>query len=168
MPFRHSLTRSHPLRLWSRSIAPLPVRQVALVPFRCKLGPRGQSFAQGLRSASTSSVVGSDSRSVATRLKNFVLGTSIALILTFGYYYVTDTRAGVHQWIVVPSLRWFYDEAEDAHEAGTRALKLLHSFGIHPRERGSPDEAGDLKVEVHEIRFLNCRPLAVPESRNPH
>lgn len=70
------------------------------------------------------------------------------MFLVFGYYYVTDTRAGIHQWVVVPSLRWIYDDAEDAHEAGTRALKGLYEFGIHPRERGNPDKEGDLEVEV--------------------
>ena len=76
------------------------------------------------------------------------LGTLIGLSLALAYYYVTDTRAGIHQWVVVPSLRWIYDDAEDAHEAGTKALKGLYEFGIHPRERGKPDSSGDLKVEV--------------------
>ena len=64
---------------------------------------------------------------------------------------MTDTRAGIHQWVVVPSLRWIYDDAEEAHEAGTKALKALHKFGIHPRERGKPDDAGDLQVEVGNL-----------------
>ena len=64
---------------------------------------------------------------------------------------MTDTRAGMHQWVVVPSLRWIYDDAEEAHEAGTKALKGLHKFGIHPRERGKPDDAGDLQVEVGNL-----------------
>lgn len=81
-------------------------------------------------------------------MKNLFYGTSIALFLVLGYYYVTDTRAGVHQWVVVPSLRWLYDDAEDAHEAGTRAMKALYEFGIYPRERGNPDKDGALKVEV--------------------
>ena len=58
---------------------------------------------------------------------------------------------GVHQWIVVPSLRWFYDDAEEAHEAGTKSLKVLYQFGLHPRERGKADEAGDLEVEVRKL-----------------
>ena len=58
---------------------------------------------------------------------------------------------GVHQWIVVPSLRWIYDDAEEAHEAGTKSLKALYQFGLHPRERGKADEAGDLEVEVIKI-----------------
>ena len=61
---------------------------------------------------------------------------------------MTDTRSGIHRWLAVPLLRFFYDDAEDAHEAGTRVLKALHSFGLHPRERGDADTAGDLGVEV--------------------
>jgi len=108
-----------------------------------------QPLRASFRYASTTTAAGlAESRSLVTRLKNLFYGTSIALFLVFGYYYVTDTRAGVHQWVVVPSLSWLYDDAEDAHEAGTKALKGLYEFGIHPRERGDPDKAGDLKVEV--------------------
>ena len=82
------------------------------------------------------------------RLKNIFLGTAIGLSLAFGYLYITDTRAGIHQWVVVPSLRWIYHDAEDAHVAGTKALKALYTYGIHPRERGDPDGAKDLEVEV--------------------
>ena len=106
------------------------------------------------RYASTSTVISSDTRSLRTRTKNLVLGTVIGTCLIFGYYYVTDTRAGIHQWVVVPSLRWIYDDAEDAHKAGTKALKGLYNFGIHPRERGDPDQAGDLEVEVCDVHSL--------------
>lgn len=101
-----------------------------------------------IRSASTSQKVITDARSFATRIKNLLFGTSIALTLWFGYLYVTDVRAGIHQWAVVPSLRWIYDDAEDAHEAGTEWLKGLYSWGLHPRERGNRDSKGDLSIEV--------------------
>lgn len=81
-------------------------------------------------------------------MKNLFLGSAIVVSLAFGYLYITDTRAGIHQWVVVPSLRWLYHDAEEAHEAGTKALKGLYSFGIHPRERGNPDGAKDLEIEV--------------------
>lgn len=100
------------------------------------------------RFASTSQKVATDASSLATRLKNLLLGTSIGLLFAFGYYYITDTRASVHQWLVVPSLRWIYDDAEEAHAAGTKALKALYEFGLHPRERGNLDSAGNLEVEV--------------------
>ena len=117
---------------------------------------RGQSCAAKpfrfliARQASTSSVL-SETRSFRTRTTNLVLGTVIGLSLVFGYYYLSDTRAGIHQWVVVPSLRWMYDDAEDAHVAGIKVLKGLHRFGIHPRERGDPDQAGDLEVKVRRV-----------------
>jgi dihydroorotate dehydrogenase len=89
-----------------------------------------------------------DARSFSTRLKNLFLGTAISASLILGYFYVTDTRAGVHQWLVVPALRWLYPDAEDAHEAGTRALRALYSFGLHPRERTGPDKDNGLQIEV--------------------
>lgn len=85
---------------------------------------------------------------LVTRTKNFLLGTSIGLLLWFGYLYVTDVRAGIHQWAVAPSLRWIYDDAEEAHEAGLESLKALYAWGLHPRERGNQDQTGDLSVEV--------------------
>jgi len=98
--------------------------------------------------ASTSQAAASEARSIVTRIKNILLGTSAGLILWLGYLYVTDVRAGIHQWAVVPSLRWIYDDAEEAHEAGTESLKGLYAWGLHPRERGGFDKKGDLSVEV--------------------
>lgn len=98
--------------------------------------------------ASTSQAAAAEAGSVMTRIKNILLGTSVGLFLWFGYLYVTDVRAGIHQWAVVPSLRWFYDDAEEAHEAGTEWLKGLYAWGLHPRERGGLDSRGDLSVEV--------------------
>ncbi|KAI9714682.1 MAG: hypothetical protein M1812_006347 [Candelaria pacifica] len=148
MPYRHTLTRRPFPNLLSHPIAPFTTRQPTPIHSCYKPSPLRQPLTQGLRYTSTSRNIATDSRSLGTRLKNLAIGTSIAIVVAFGYYYVTDTRAGIHQWIVVPSLRWFYEDAEDAHEAGTRILKALYSFGIHPRERGSPDKTGDLKVEV--------------------
>ncbi|KAL8956817.1 MAG: hypothetical protein Q9193_005760, partial [Seirophora villosa] len=107
-----------------------------------------------LRSASTTAAAAAstppakDARSLLTRLKNLLLGTTIGLTVILGYYYVTDTRASVHEWLVIPCLRYFYPDAEDAHEFGNRALKVLYSFGLHPRERGLDDAKGDLAIEV--------------------
>jgi dihydroorotate dehydrogenase len=80
------------------------------------------------------------------------------LFLAFSYLYITDTRASVHQWLVVPVLRWLYPDAEDAHHIGTEALKTLYTFGIHPRERGTKykgDKQVDLGVEVFGHRLSN-------------
>jgi len=103
-----------------------------------------------IRFASTSRTAAEDSRSIVTRLKNLLLGTAIGLSLILGYVYITDTRASVH--LLTPhALRWVYDDAEEAHEAGNRWLKLLYAFGLHPRERGNLDGNGDLAVEVHML-----------------
>ncbi|KAI4153486.1 MAG: hypothetical protein L6R39_001553 [Caloplaca ligustica] len=121
--------------------------------------PSGHGFRYGLhgaqlRCASTTAAVAAstpqakDARSFPTRLKNLFLGTTIGFALILGYYYVTDTRASIHEWLVIPCLRYFYPDAEDAHEFGNRALKALYSFGVHPRERGNPDAKGDLAIEV--------------------
>ncbi|KAE8441030.1 hypothetical protein EG329_006094 [Mollisiaceae sp. DMI_Dod_QoI] len=77
---------------------------------------------------------------------------------SFGYLYITDTRASVHQWLVVPAIRWFYPDAEEAHHVGTQALKGLYSFGLHPRERaGSSKDArgADLSVTVFGQKLQN-------------
>lgn len=100
------------------------------------------------RYISTTREATTDVRSIVARLKNIAWGTAIGSFLVFGYFYVTDTRAGIHRWIVAPSLRLIYDDAEDAHLAGINSLKKLFELGLHPRERGNPDGAGDLEIEV--------------------
>lgn len=66
----------------------------------------------------------------------------------FGYYYITDTRSSLHEYLVIPCLRYWYPDAEDAHEFGNKTLKALGRFGLQPRERGAPDAKGDLAVDV--------------------
>ena len=103
--------------------------------------------------ASTDRPTASDARSLVTRLKNLLLGTAISLTLLLGYAYITDTRASLH--LLTPSvLKWVYEDAEDAHEAGNRWLKALYRWGLHPRERGKGDAAGDLSIEVYLLCLL--------------
>ncbi|KAI9783166.1 MAG: Dihydroorotate dehydrogenase (quinone), mitochondrial [Peltula sp. TS41687] len=110
----------------------------------------------GLRSRNPLAIARNRTASDLTRrLKNLVYGTSVVLILTFGCFYGTDTRAGIHQWVIPRSLRWIYDDAEEAHHAGKKALKTLHELGLHPRERGDPDSKGDLSVEVFGTTLQN-------------
>lgn len=130
----------------------IPIRRILLSSSR-PVVPR--TTLESSRSASTAAA---DASSLVTRLKNLLYGTSISLFVAFGYLYVTDTRAGVHQWLVVPSLRWIYPDAEDAHHVGTEALKTLYSFGLHPRERTSKSEEAkntDLSVTVFGQRLQN-------------
>jgi hypothetical protein len=109
----------------------------------------------GLWRASAARGIATDSRSPATRLKNLLYGTSVALFLFFGYYAVTDVRFSPHKWLCVPVLRYVYNDAEEAHRAATKALKTLYQLGIHPRERGNPDAAGDLQVQVITVPLLS-------------
>ena len=105
--------------------------------------------------------------SLLSSSRNFLLGTSILLSLSFGYLYFTDVRAGVHQWAVVPGLRWWYDDAEEAHERGTEILEGLWRWGLYPRERAQlkgrqgEDEGERLGVEVSE-RLV----VAIPKDPN--
>lgn len=110
-----------------------------------RLRPSQRPFVSPTRQASSAAT---DARSAATRTKNFIYGTAITIGLSFGYLYVTDTRSSIHEWLVVPVFRQIYPDGEDAHHAGTKVVKALYSFGMHPRERGNPDAAGDLEVEV--------------------
>ncbi|TVY46764.1 Dihydroorotate dehydrogenase (quinone), mitochondrial [Lachnellula occidentalis] len=96
--------------------------------------------------------------SVVTRLRNLLYGTSLSLFAVFSYLYITDTRAGVHQWLAVPAIRWLYPDAEDAHHIGTEALKALYSFGVHFRERNSMKQDSnpvDLGITVFGQRLQN-------------
>ncbi|KAI4265364.1 MAG: hypothetical protein L6R38_009477 [Xanthoria sp. 2 TBL-2021] len=114
-----------------------------------------------LRTASTTAAAvastntAQDARSSFTRLKNLLLGTTLSLTFIFGLYYTTDTRSSFHEYLVIPCLRYWFADAEDAHEFGNRALKALGRFGLHPRERGDPDAKGDLAVEVFGHRLRN-------------
>ena len=91
----------------------------------------------------------SDAAAPTTRLRNFVYGTGLVLFFAAGYFYITDTRASVHQYLVTPALRILHTDPEEAHHAGIRYIKALYDFNLHPRERSKRDEeVGDLTVEV--------------------
>ncbi|KAI7645288.1 FMN-linked oxidoreductase, partial [Hortaea werneckii] len=85
----------------------------------------------------------------SSSLRNWIYGTATVLFLGFGFLYITDTRASIHQFFVVPSLRLLHVDAEEAHHAAIKYVKGLYEFGLHPRERDTADQTmGDLKVEV--------------------
>ncbi|KAG9191817.1 dihydroorotate dehydrogenase [Alternaria panax] len=113
---------------------------------RCR--PSHGPLQQPTRRATTATEAAARVQSTGTRTKNLAYGTLLTLGGTFGYLYVTDTRASIHEWLVVPALRQIYPDGEEAHHAGTHALKVLHSFGLNPRERGVADSRGDLAVDV--------------------
>ncbi|KAK4548271.1 hypothetical protein LTR36_010141 [Oleoguttula mirabilis] len=91
----------------------------------------------------------STTASAGSRVSSWIYSTVAVLTVGFGYLYITDTRASIHQWFVVPTLRLLHADPEEAHHAGIRYIKGLYNFNLHPRERGNHDqELGDLKVEV--------------------
>jgi dihydroorotate dehydrogenase len=131
------------------------LRAIPCRPIVPRSRPSSRPFAHPIRHASTASETATNARSTATRTKNLVYGTALTFVLSFGYLYLTDTRASIHEWLAVPALRQLYPDGEDAHHAGTAIVKALYSFGLHPRERGTPDAAGDLEVEVFGHRLSN-------------
>lgn len=125
--------------------------------------PRHTLFNQVVRRhASTDS----SSTGAGSRIYNFFYGTTLVLGLGIIYFYVTDTRASVHRWVVIPILRTIYSDPEKAHEIGNRSLKQLWAFGLHPRERGDPDQQGDLEVEVFGQILRN--PIATSAGIDKH
>ncbi|KAK4499143.1 hypothetical protein PRZ48_009655 [Zasmidium cellare] len=109
-----------------------------------------QSAKETAQSAkSTAQTAAKATASGGSRVIAWIYGTGLVLILSFGYLYITDTRASIHQYLVVPLVRFIHSDAEEAHHAGIRYIKGLYDFNLHPRERGNQDqELGDLKVEV--------------------
>ncbi|KAK0643299.1 hypothetical protein B0T16DRAFT_391844 [Cercophora newfieldiana] len=139
----------------------LRARQSLRTAFRPLTTPRragnANSIPRRFASTSPSSSTGS--------FKTLAISASLALTGFIGYYYATDTRASFHQWAVPRLIRVFFPDAEDAHHAGTAALKNLYALGLHPRERpsapgASPDPAtSPLAVTVFGTRLAN--PLGI-------
>ena len=113
-----------------------------------------------LRYASTVQQTTAPDSSLLRRIRNLVYGITLFTGLGFGYFYVTDTRsATVHQYLIPSLLRLLVDDAEDAHETGTRALRIFNTLGLAPRERPIQGGAGDLRVNVWDTILDN--PIAV-------
>lgn len=101
-----------------------------------------------------------------SRIRNLLLAPILATGVLLGYYYITDTRSSVHRWLAVPLIRTIYRDPEDAHVGGIQLLERLYRFGLHPRERGRPDDAGDLSVEVFKHTLTN--PLGISSGLDKH
>lgn len=114
------------------------------------------------RHASTSN----NTSTAGSRILNFFYGTTLVLGLGIIYVYVTDTRASVHRYIVIPALRWFYPDPEEAHHVSNQTLKALWDFGLYPRERGDFDQKKDLEVEVFGRVLRN--PIATSAGIDKH
>lgn len=122
-----------------------------LARFSPRCPPR-QSYPKLLLSARHASTA---TNPPSNRLRNFVYGTSGILLLSFGYFYVTDTRASLHKYVVPFAQRTVFSDAEDAHHAGVAALRELYAFGLHPRERGESDVDGALAVDLFGYTLNN-------------
>ncbi|KAK0715478.1 hypothetical protein B0H67DRAFT_580794 [Lasiosphaeris hirsuta] len=136
--------------LLSTSLRPLTTPRLATGGVQFLLGTIAH------RPASTNASPGGSSR-----FRILAVSTSLAATLLLTYYYITDTRASIHRWLIPPVLRLIFPDAEDAHHAGTVALRNLYSLGLHPRERTSvltpqsPDAANPLSVTVFGTRLTN-------------
>ncbi|KAB2578279.1 Dihydroorotate dehydrogenase conserved site [Lasiodiplodia theobromae] len=110
--------------------------------------PEAASETASKAAAETAKEVKKGTRSAGSRFKRYAYGTTFALLSGVGYLYFTDTRASAHQYLVPPLIRTIWSDAEEAHHVGTKAMKTLYQLGLHPRERGDPDGAGDLRITV--------------------
>ncbi|OAP60431.1 dihydroorotate dehydrogenase (fumarate) [Fonsecaea erecta] len=102
----------------------------------------------------------------SSRLVDVLYGATLVFGLGIIYIYVTDTRASIHRYVVIPALRLVYRDPEEAHHASNGILKSLWDFGLHPRERGDPDQEHDLEVEVFGQRLRN--PIATSAGIDKH
>lgn len=108
------------------------------------------------RQASTTTTTPTNSPSpLLARLRVLLLSTALAASGAGLYLYATDTRASVHQWLVPPLLRLLYPDAEDAHHAGTKALRTLYTLNLHPRDRTSSAAPHPLGIAVFDTPLLN-------------
>lgn len=139
----------------------LPFRPTQLYNKSFRLPPRSarpsgarSPLANHFRSRRYASSDAASTASGGSKVINFFRGATLLLGFGIVYFYITDTRASAHKWVVVPVLRWIYRDPERAHEAGNYGLKSLWQLGLYPRERGDPDQKGDLVVEVfgHTLR----------------
>ncbi|KAA8624068.1 hypothetical protein SMACR_04653 [Sordaria macrospora] len=148
-----------------------PVLSAALRPLAPK--PRLQSFPRRPNSTTTTATTTTNTTTatatpteptkaavaspsiVPRRLKLSAYAAALATVLGVGYYYATDTRASVHQYLVPRLLRTIYPDAEEAHHVGTAALKGLYEVGLHIRERVPEYPNGPLSVNVFGKQLLN-------------
>ncbi|KAL3474910.1 hypothetical protein BJX99DRAFT_230945 [Aspergillus californicus] len=99
-------------------------------------------------------------------LRRTVISTSLAFTVLVGYIYGTDTRASFHRYGVVPLIRAFYPDAEDAHHLGVDTMKTLYKYGLHQRERGDPDGDGALETEIFGYKLSN--PIGISGGLDKH
>ncbi|OJJ46732.1 hypothetical protein ASPZODRAFT_2011200 [Penicilliopsis zonata CBS 506.65] len=150
--------RALPSCRWSRRPSVLQQKQLATRP---RIVFRGNST-----SASVTEAVKEAPKKAGRGFRRTMIGTSLAIVLIGGYFYVTDTRASIHRYAVVPLIRWLLPDAEDAHHIGVSSLKTLYKYGLNPRERGSIDDDGALATEVFGYTLAN--PIGISGGLDKH
>ncbi|KAK2597385.1 Dihydroorotate dehydrogenase (quinone), mitochondrial [Conoideocrella luteorostrata] len=129
---------------------------------RSRLAARG--FTSPLRACPARNTIPSGRRQASTatnasvqagRAKALLYGAALAATAYATYLYTTDTRAFIHRYIVPRLLRVVFPDAEDAHHAGTMAMKTLHEIGLAPRERGSSLQTPELSTSVFGTQLSN-------------
>ncbi|KIW03258.1 dihydroorotate dehydrogenase (fumarate) [Verruconis gallopava] len=134
----------------------MTLRHPAIGPLLGSARPRcGDKTTRMIRYAS------SEAAKPSNRARNFLYGTGTLLAVSLGYFYLTDTRASVHQYLVPPLIRKLFPDAEDAHHFGTAALKELYTLGLHPRERGSNSESNSNKLAVEVFGEILSSPVGI-------
>ncbi|KAK8050937.1 dihydroorotate dehydrogenase [Apiospora rasikravindrae] len=115
----------------------------------------------------------------ASRAKILLYSTILATSGYLAYFYATDTRASVHQWIVPRLIRTVWPDAEDAHDVGVQAMKALYPVNLHVRERSGAHADAGLGLSHADIidplfalgagvvEVGGCTPLAQPGNPKP-
>lgn len=144
----------------SPALAALRLSRPAIRPRTPSLFPPRTPRRSASSTTSTNESTSSQAPRSSISFGAVALSTSVAASLYLLYIYATDTRASVHQWLVPPLLRALFPDAEEAHHAGTVALKVLYELGLNPRERptsspGIIPEPSDLTVAVFDTPLAN-------------
>ena len=150
-------------------ILPVPriLSQQPKIPRKLHSGGRISAFEKPVRSrrslhnAAVTTQPSGSSREIlilqaSSRPRRYLLTASTIILLGLSYFYVTDTRSSIHQYITPPLLRLVYPDAEDAHHAGVSFLQILSSYGLAPRERVAQPQLST-KVFGHDLE----NPIAI-------
>ncbi|KAK8011560.1 dihydroorotate dehydrogenase [Apiospora arundinis] len=119
--------------------------------------------------SSSSSSYSYSSRSesyTASRAKILLYSTALATTGYLAYFYATDTRASVHQWLVPRLIRTIWPDAEDAHDVGVQAMKSLYPVNLHVRERSGANADAALGLSVFGHNLSN--PIGISAGLDKH
>ncbi|KAK8091241.1 Dihydroorotate dehydrogenase [Apiospora phragmitis] len=102
----------------------------------------------------------------AFRAKILLYSTLLATSGYLAYFYATDTRASVHQWLVPRLIRTLWPDAEDAHDVGVQAMKNLYPVNLHVRERSGAHVDAGLGLSVFGHPLAN--PIGISAGLDKH